>query len=122
MDWQQLTRMAGTTTMVVGKVLLPDQGISIEGNFDLPPLARLSAEDQVFIAAFVKAHGSIKQMESIFGVSYPTIKNRLNRIGAQLDFVSVEAVPDSASVLDRLSCGEIDVNEAVTLLERGENR
>ena len=55
-----------------------------------PPLAALPAEDQIFIAAFVRCHGLIKQMEQDFGVSYPTIKNRLNELAAQLPFVEVE--------------------------------
>ncbi len=38
----------------------------------------------------MRCHGSIKQMEKYFGVSYPTIKNRLNKIGSQLSFVEIE--------------------------------
>jgi hypothetical protein len=57
-------------------------------------LAQLPAEDQVFVAAFVRCHGSIKQMEKYFGVSYPTVKNRLNRIGSQLSFVEIEQGSD----------------------------
>ena len=56
----------------------------------MPPLARLAGDDQVFVAAFIRCHGSIKQMEKFFGVSYPTIKNRLNRIGAQLPFAEID--------------------------------
>jgi len=41
-------------------------------------------EDQVFVAAFLRSHGSIKEMEQVFGVSLSTIKARLNRISAQL--------------------------------------
>ena len=66
------------------------QDVAIEGHFEVPPLARLAAEDQIFVIAFVRCHGSIKQMEKFFGVSYPTIKNRLNRIGALLPFVEIE--------------------------------
>ncbi|MFV2021178.1 DUF2089 family protein [Micromonospora sp. LOL_023] len=47
-------------------------------------LAQLSVDDQVFVAAFVRLHGSIKKMERIFGVSYPTVKSRLNRIAGQV--------------------------------------
>jgi len=47
----------------------------------------LTLEDQVFVMAFVRCEGTIKEMEKTFGVSYPTIKNRLGRIGKQLEFV-----------------------------------
>jgi len=86
-EWQELTRMTQGAAIVVERVRLVADDIAIEGSFELPPLACLAAEDQVFAAAFIRSHGSIKQMEQLFGVSYPTIKNRLNRIGEQLGFV-----------------------------------
>src|ERR1700745_1767193 len=89
-DWQVLSKLVGQAGIEIDRVLLIDTGVAITGAFTLPPLAQLPAEDQVFVAAFVRCHGSIKQMEQYFGVSYPTIKNRLNRIGSQLTFVEIE--------------------------------
>src|SRR5713226_494401 len=94
-DWQALTRLTGATPLEIERVRATDSGIAIEGRFELPPLARLPGEDQIFVAAFVRSHGSIKEMEKLFGVSYPTIKNRLNRIGALLPFAEVEPAPDA---------------------------
>ena len=48
--------------------------VRLEGDFEVPAMARLSMEDQAFVIAFVRHHGSIKKMEGLFGVSYPTIK------------------------------------------------
>ncbi len=81
-------------------------------------MATLSTEDQVFIAAFVRSHGSIKQMERTFGISYPTVKNRLNRLSEKLTFVSVEPEPEPSEVLDLLDKGEIDVKEAIERLKK----
>ena len=89
----------------------------MEGRFELPQLARLSQEDQVFITAFVRSHGSIKEMEQIFGVSYPTIKSRLNRISSSLEFVETNPAPSRAEVLDRLKRGEISAQDAIQELE-----
>ena len=103
---------------------LVETGVAIEGPFTLPPLAQLPAEDQVFVAAFVRCHGSIKQMEKYFGVSYPTIKNRLNRIGSLLSFVEIEQGPEPeppptrSDVLARLSRGALTVAEALELLKQ----
>ena len=83
-DWQALSEVVRGRPIVVERVRLIDQDIAVEGAFELPRLAQLAAEDQVFVAAFVRSHGSIKEMEQLFGVSYPTIKARLNRIGASL--------------------------------------
>jgi hypothetical protein len=78
----------------------------------------------VFIAAFLRSHGSIKEMEQMFGVSYPTIKARLNRIAASLDFIDESPAPARsevrAEVLDRLARGEITADEAIAALEEGQ--
>ena len=116
-DWQELTQLTQGRAMVVERVRLPDKGIAIEGSFELPELARLSAEDQVFVAAFVRSHGSIKQMEQVFGVSYPTIKSRLNRIAASLEFVDTDPKPSRGEVLERLQRGEISPDQAIAELE-----
>jgi hypothetical protein len=118
-DWQELTRLTGGAPIVVERVRLAGKDIAIEGAFELPELARLAAEDQVFVAAFVRGHGSIKEMEQVFGVSYPTIKARLNRIAASLSFVETDPAPPSRDVLDRLKAGEIDVQAAIRELEQG---
>src|SRR4029077_10002815 len=97
--------------------------VHLEGHFELPPLARLTADDQGFVAAFVRAHGSIKQMEKYFGVSYPTIKNRLNRIGALLPFIEI-APPDqpapvtTSDLLTRLEGGELSVADVLSQLKK----
>jgi len=118
-DWQELTRLTNGAPVVVERVRLAGKDIAIEGAFELPELARLAAEDQVFVAAFVRSHGSIKEMEQVFGVSYPTIKARLNRIAASLSFIETDPAPPSRDVLDRLKAGEIDVQAAIRELEQG---
>lgn len=118
-DWQQLTRMTQGRSITVERVKIENEETFIEGSFELPPLVKLSAEDQVFVAIFVKCHGSIKQMEKQFGVSYPTIKSRLNRIGDQLDFVEVETIDEPGEeILDRLSRGDIKVEEAIEAIRK----
>ena len=114
-DWQELTKLTQGAALVVERVRLGD--IAIEGQFELPQLARLTWEDQIFVAAFLKSHGSIKEMEQVFGVSYPTVKARLNRIAAQLEFVDTDPKPLCNEVLDRLDRGEITAADAIRQLE-----
>jgi len=116
-DWQELTTLTQGAPLIVERVRLADRDIAIEGAFELPQLAKLALEDQVFIAAFVKSHGSIKEMESVFGVSYPTVKARLNRIAAQLEFVDTNPAPARGEILERLSRGEISAADAIAELE-----
>ena len=56
-------------------------------------------------------------MEQTFGVSYPTIKARLNRISSQLEFVETNPAPSRSEVLDRLNSGEISAADAISALE-----
>jgi hypothetical protein len=112
-DWQDLLRMADGSSLVVERVRLTEKQVMIEGQFVLPELARLTLDDQVFITAFLRSHGSIKEMEQVFGVSYPTIKARLNRIAGQLQFVEINPSPSRAEVLERLKSGEISAEEAI---------
>ena len=104
--------------ITVERVRLVDEDIAIEGSFALPRLANLSAEDQVFVMAFVRADGSIKEMERIFGVSYPTIKSRLSRIAGQLQFVETIPMSPKQDVIGVLERGEISAEEAIERLSK----
>ena len=115
-DWQELTKLTGGADIVIEQVRLPDSDVVISGSFELTPLARLSGEDQVFIMVFVRSHGSIKDMERAFGISYPTVKNRLNRISARLDLVETDPVPGQSEILAQLQRGEITAADAIGII------
>jgi len=112
-DWQELTKITRGSPLTVERVKLVDKDIAVEGNFELPPLARLTMEDQIFVTAFIRSHGSIKDMEELFGISYPTVKNRLNRLALQLDFVEINPPPSKSEILTKLEQGELTVDEAL---------
>src|SRR5580692_1450539 len=129
-DWQALTKLTGGAAVEVERVRILESDVAIEGRFVLPPLALLPAEDQIFVAAFVRCHGSIKQMEKYFGVSYPTIKNRLNKIGTQLPFAEIDPEPDperapvsaSGELLSQLERGTLSVDDVLRQLRKPEDR
>jgi len=112
-EWNELTKLTQGAAFSVERIKLKLTGIAVEGSFDLPPLAQLTAEDQLFVTAFIRSHGSIKEMESQFGISYPTVKNRLNAIAARLPFVEINPPTSKRDVLDELERGDIDVDEAL---------
>jgi len=99
----------------VVRMACPSCGLSVEGDFEVSPLGKLSINDQAFVIAFVRHHGSIKKMESIFAISYPTVKNRLNAISATLD-KNFQAPSPNLYVLEQLSRGELTVEEALERL------
>ena len=129
-DWQTLTRLTAGAAFEIERVRLTAQDVAIEGRFEVPPLAQLTAEDQTFVAAFIRCHGSIKQMEQFFGVSYPTIKNRLNRIGSLLPFAEIDPEPEperpaaasTAELLSQLERGSLSVDQVLRQLRKPEDR
>jgi hypothetical protein len=129
-EWQRLSNWTQGRAFRVERVRLTEEPVTIEGSFELPPLAYLKAEDQVFVAAFIRAHGSIKQMEESFGISYPTIKNRLRRLSEELSFLDIQiqhvearapAAPAAPSrvgaLLDGLEAGDLNVKDVLDRLD-----
>lgn len=101
--------------MTVARMACPSCHVSLEGEFEVPAVGRLSPDDQAFVIAFVRHHGSIKKMEELFDISYPTVKNRLNAIAAALD-KTFDAPTPNLFVLEQLARGEISVAEALERL------
>jgi hypothetical protein len=118
-DWQELTKFTRGASLLVERIKLKEDDIVLEGSFDLPPLARLTMEDQIFVTAFIRSHGSIKDMEQLFGISYPTVKNRLKRISQMLEFVDINPPASHSEILEELDRGEISFEDALEKL-RGE--
>jgi hypothetical protein len=117
-EWQELTRLTRGEEMLVERVRLVKRDIVIQGQFELPPLSRLILADQIFVIAFIRTHGSIKEMEQLFDISYPTVKNRLKRISALLEFVEVNPPVSRSEVLTELEQGKITVEQAEERLRR----
>ncbi|MBN1271876.1 MAG: DUF2089 domain-containing protein [Candidatus Aminicenantes bacterium] len=117
-SWHQLKKLTGGSPLIIERIRLADRDIAVGGHFELPPLAQLSLEDQVFVIAFIRSHGSLKEMEQLYGISYPTVKNRLKRIAGQLEFVEVTPESSSNEVLELLEKGKISVSEALERMKR----
>lgn len=118
-DWMELTKLTGGAPLTVERVGVKGKDIAVEGSFDLPPLAQLTLQDQIFVTAFVRSHGSIKEMEQLFGISYPTVKNRLNAISRLLEFVEIDPPASRSEVLEDLDRGRITVEDAVRKMRGG---
>jgi hypothetical protein len=115
MDISKATCPDCSRSLKVERMACPSCAMVLEGNFEISPLARLNVDDQAFVMAFVRHHGSLKKMESVFNISYPTVKNRLNAIGAVLD-QNFAAPSPNMYVLEQLSRGELTVEEALERL------
>lgn len=58
----------------------PECGTSVAGDYPLPALMRLAVDKQAFVKEFVECSGSLKEMASRMGLSYPTVRNKLDEI------------------------------------------
>lgn len=104
----------------VVELACPACATHLRGRFGLPPLARLSGETQEFVQVFLTCRGNIREVEKVLGVSYPTVRNRLEAtIEALGRATDLPASPDSRrqDILAALERGELSASEAIARLE-----
>ncbi len=84
---------------------------TIEGHFHLCKFCKLTAEQKSFIEVFIKCRGNIKEVEKELGVSYPTVKNRLEDAAAALGYKAESVVESDTAkrkeIFDELNNGDI---------------
>lgn len=95
-------------------------GTTVEGRFTQSKFDRLSPEQQEFVEVFLLARGNIKEVERVLGISYPTVRNRLDGV---LEAMGHKVERDQATsdrraeVLAALDRGEITAAEAIKMLK-----
>ena len=99
-------------------------GTVIENDFSLSKFDRLEADQLAFVEIFLKNRGSIKDVEKEMGISYPTVKGKLNDVIKALGYnvESEERTGNSKSVIDELESGEITPEEALKKLKENTNK
>ena len=70
--------------MTTVRMACPNCRVAVDAEFADQPLGRLPVEHQRFIEIFVLAGGSLKEIAAQAGVSYPTVRNRLDKVIEQL--------------------------------------
>lgn len=97
-------------------------GSALEGDFELCKFCRLSPEQRQFVEVFIASRGNIREVERVFGISYPTVRSRLDDVIRALGYrVQRSAdVPDRKAILEALDRGEITAEEALKRLREGE--
>ncbi len=97
-------------------------GTKIVGKFQVSEFQNLSADQMSFVKTFLKCRGNIKEIERELGISYPTVKNRLNQVIEALGLEPVQEGPtkeERLEILKRLEGKEISFPEALDLLAQG---
>ncbi len=99
-------------------------GTAIEGRFDTCKFCRLTPEHRAFVDVFIKNRGNIKEVEKELGISYPTVRNRLDAVIAALGYRVEESEAaeqgdfgvQRKSIVEALARGEISADDAVKQL------
>jgi hypothetical protein len=98
-------------------------GTGLEGRFTMGQLFQLSQEQLYFVEVFLRCEGKIKRVEDDLGISYPTVRSRLEEIVRALGYeVGEDKEIDSGQrqeVLERLARKEISSEEAFRILQDG---
>ena len=102
--------------MEIERLKCPECNISVEGKFPLSKLARLNFENQKFILDFILASGSLKEMAEKMSVSYPTIRNKLDRVIESLSYD--DDSEQRQNILDAVEGRKITAEEATKLLNK----
>ena len=112
--------------LFVKKLSCSHCGTSVEGNFDLPRLARLTPEHQRFIELFVRSEGKLNRVQEVLGISYPTARAQLHEVIRALGYEPTNTEESQSStisaerrrqVLADLESGKISPEDAVKLLK-----
>jgi len=111
--------------MVITEMACAKCKTSIKGAFELNELATLSEDNLAFLKVFIAARGSIKEVEKNLGISYPTVRARLDALikAMGLSVPAEDPVRKKAEIIGRLERGEIDARTALKELKglEGEN-
>ena len=89
---------------------------AIEGRFDSPPLTQLDSEQQKFVQVFIKARGSIKEVEKELGISYPTVCKKLDELTKVLGYTPEDTEKRKKEILRVIEKGEVSAEEGANLL------
>ena len=90
--------------------------IVIQGEFDLCKFCRLNDQQKYFVEVFIKNRGNIKEIEKDLGISYPTVRNKLDDVISALGHRVEKPSVNQKEILEKLSKGEISKDEALRLL------
>lgn len=105
--------------LYVSELTSEESGITIRGKFEVPQYARLDAEQQKFLETFLRCRGMLNSVERELGLSYPTVRARLDSLLDALGFAGTREEPKrdrsperKRKILDQLERGEITPEEA----------
>lgn len=102
--------------LIVTRLESPETGVVIEGAFSLGWIGRLTPAQLAFVGLLVQNRGNVQKVAADLNVAYNTARSRLDDVVAALE-APTPVGERRGDVLQRLSAGEIEVDEALRLLD-----
>jgi hypothetical protein len=105
-------------------------GTTLEGEFSVGRFGRLTREQLVLLESFLRSRGNLRDMERELGISYPTVRSRVEALIRALGFGprdgdeaaddqpagAADATAERQKILERLAGHEISADEAATAI------
>lgn len=107
-----------STALQVTKIECLECNTQFAGQFAIPTLLKLQEEDLQFVCDFVKCSGSLKEMASKRGVSYPTLRNKLNALIEMLEKVNIQPKNSKEDILKLVEEGKLSAVDAANMLNK----
>jgi hypothetical protein len=107
--------------LLVTRLVCRNCGTALDGRFTMGRLSQLSPEQLHFVEVFLRCEGKINRVQEDLGLSYPTVRSRLEEIIRALgyDVGETPGVTDERrqEILEQLARKEISSEEALRLLQ-----
>lgn len=91
-------------------------GVTIEGKLPASRLSLLTTDQQRFVETFLVVRGNIKEAEKELGISYPTVRKKLEEVARTLGYPSEGERLQQHEVLDAIDRGDMGVSEGIAAL------
>lgn len=116
--------------LYVSELTCEASGVTIRGRFEVPRYSRLDPDQAKFLETFLRCRGMLSGVEKELGLSYPTLRSRLDALLEALDlppFKEEDAKRPKFSeqrkrILEQLESGEISPEDAKRKLKEGAAR
>ena len=107
----------GHTEFEIQRLACTNCGTAVEGRFSVSRLATLPEEHVAFVETFIRCRGNIKEVERELGISYPTVRSRLDKVIKLLGLGEDESQMKRHEILAALERNELKPEEAVEALK-----
>lgn len=92
-------------------------GTQVRSRYSPCPYCALTEDEQTFLLLFVRSRGNLKDMEKTLGISYPTVRAKLDELIEHLSPPAPAVAGDRQAVLDLVKSGQLLPGEALALLK-----